>query len=414
MTTDASDRPWNVRTLDDSDWEAFVALASHAFGQTEPAAAVEAERRLMEPGRSIGAHEGKRLVGIATAYSLSLTVPGGVVPAAGISWVGVLPTHRRRGALSALMDHQLAAVHDAGREPVAVLWASEPPIYGRYDYGPASRKLSLEVPRSASALGPDAPHDPALRLRIVDADDWLITAPVHDRVAATRPGMFARDDRWWAGATHDDPELRDGRSALRCVVAEDDQGARGYARYATKQRFDEGFGQGLVTVREVIAADAAALAGLYRYLFDLDLMDRTELRNLPVDDPLLLWLNNIRRTRPVLGDALYVRLVDLPAALTSRTYALPLDVVLAVSDPRCPWNDGTWRLTSGPDGATCRLSKDEPDLHLGVRELGAAYLGGTSLAELAAAGLVTGNTATVQAVSRAFLSTPAPWCPVIF
>jgi predicted acetyltransferase len=243
----SSDRPtWPVRTLGEADRLAFIELDSHAFGSTPPPEVLEPERETHEPGRDIGAEDGDQLVGIASAYSFDLTVPGRTVPAAAVSWVGVLPTHRRRGVLRALMDHQLGSVHEAGREPIAVLWASEPPIYGRYGYGLASRHWSLTVPRSPTALVPDAPQDADLRLRLVPPGDWKLTAGVYDTVAARRPGMFARDERWWRRAVIDLPVMRDGKSELRCVVAEDVTEVRGYARYTTAHSFGADFGQGKV------------------------------------------------------------------------------------------------------------------------------------------------------------------------
>jgi predicted acetyltransferase len=405
---------WPVRTLGDDDWRAFLDVDANAFGMTATPELEEAAREIQEPGRDIGAYDEDVLVGIAGTYSLELTVPGGTVPAAGVSWVGVLPTHRRRGVLGALMDFQLGSVHDAGREPIAVLWASEPQIYGRFGYGLASRHWSMTVPRSATALSPDTPADPELRLRLVPAGDWKATAGVYDEIRMQRPGMLGRDDRWWARAVLDLPDLRQGGSALRCVVAEDAHGVRGYARYSTKQNFDENFGSGRVNVREVLAVDPAALATLYRYLFDLDLMGTTSLWNVPVDDPLLHWLENPRRAKPEDGDALYVRLVDLPAALSARSYSSDVDVVLDVEDRRCPWNEGRWRLTGGTGGGTCTRTDDAADLTLGARDLGAAYLGGTSLRELAGAGRVTGTPDKLQATSHAFGSDLAPWCPVVF
>jgi predicted acetyltransferase len=405
---------WPVRTLGDDDWRAFLDVDANAFGMTPPPELDESARETHEPDRNIGAYDGDVLVGIATAYSFTLTVPGGTVPAAGVSWVGVLPTHRRRGVLSALMDTQLGSLHDTGREPVAVLWASEPQIYGRYGYGLASRHWSLTVGRSATALSPDAPTDPALRLRLVPAEDWKVTAGVYDEVTARRPGMFARDERWWLRAVRDLPSMRHGSSALRCVVAEDGDGVRGFARYSTKQSFDDDFGNGKVDVREVLAVDPAALAALYRYLFDLDLMGRTSLWNVPVDDPVMHWLQNPRQAKPESGDALWVRLVDLSAALTARTYSSDVDVVLEVDDQRCPWNAGRWRLAGGPGGATCTRTDDPADLTVAARDLGAAYLGGTSLAELAAAGRVSGPENLLRATSQAFSTDPAPWCPVVF
>lgn len=407
---------WPVRALSDDDWEAFAALDSHAFAFTMPDDGLAAEREMQRGMRLIGAYDGATLAGIASAYDYDLSVPGGSSPAAGVSWVGVLPTHRRRGVLKALMTHQLKAVHDEGREALAILWASEPPIYGRFGYGLASRALSLTVPRDPQALHRAAPTDPALRLRLVDAADWKLTAGVYADVATQRPGMPARDDKWWGHAVQDLPSMRDGRSALRCVVVEDDAGVRGYARYRTKDVFSEGPGSGKVMVREVMAVDTAAQASLYRYLFDLDLMGTTQLWNVPVDDPLMHWLQNPRLAKPELGDALYVRLVDLDRALSARTYATPVDVVLEVADDVCPWNAGRWRLTGGPgQAATCERTDDAADLALGVIDLGAVYLGGTSLTDLAVAGRVTElRPGTLAPTTAAFAHTPAPWCPAVF
>ncbi|MCY7373027.1 MAG: GNAT family N-acetyltransferase [Spirochaetaceae bacterium] len=406
---------WPVRPLTDDDWDEFVALDSHAFGSTMPEEAITADRALHRGARSIGVHDGTTLAGIATAYSYDISVPGGSSPAAAITWVGVLPTHRRQGVLRALMTSQLRSVHEAGREPLAILWASEPQIYGRFGYGLATRGLSMTVPRDPRALLTTVVSDPSLRLRLVDAADWKITAGVYDAVASVRPGMPARDELWWGQAVQDIPGMREGRSELRCVVAEDDGGVRAYARYRTKQSFDDGFGSGVVSVREVMGVDPAALASLYRYLFDLDLMGSTELWHRPVDDPLMSWLQNTRRAKPILGDALYVRLVDLDRALRGRSYATAVDAVLEVSDEICPWNAGRWRLTGGPDGSTCERTEDPADIALAVVDLGAVYLGGTTLTELALAGRVEERQpGSVAAAATAFAHSPAPWCPAVF
>jgi predicted acetyltransferase len=404
-----------VRPIGDDDWTSFFQIDSVAFGTTMPDGAIDREREFFEPGRSIGAFDGSDPVGIATAYSFDLSVPGGVLPAAGVSWVGVLPTHRRRGVLRSLMTHQLHDVHEKGREPLAILWASEPPIYGRYGYGLATRAYALEVLRSPRALRADAPHDPSLRLRLVPADDWKATAEVYAHAAAQRPGMLARDERWWRRAVRDIADMRDGRSELRCVLAEDDSGVRGYARYSTKPDWTPGRPLGTVHVREVAASDPAASAAIYRFLFDQDLMGKVDVWNMAVDDPLLLWLDNIRAASPRWLDALYVRLVDLPAALRGRTYTVPVDVVLDVTDELCPWNAGRWHLVGDEDAATCEPTDRAADLSMSVTELGAAYLGGTLLADLALAGRVIEHTSGALATSSAaFHSSPAPWCPVVF
>ena len=406
-----------VRVLTDEDWPAILEVDSNAFGNTFQPEVLDSERVLQEPGRALGAFDGLTLVGLTSAFSFNLTVPGAVVPAAGVTWVGVLPTHRRRGVLRALMTAQLYDVHERGREAVAILWASEPVIYGRFGYGLASRAYSMKVPRSAHALRSDSPNDPALRLRLVPADDWTLTADVYATAAAARPGMIGRDERWHRRAASDFPSLREGRSALRCVVAEDDSGPRGYARYNTKPDWSTPIPSGTVNVREVIAVDGAALAALYRYLFDLDLMGVAELWNVPVDSPLLHWLDNTRATKPIWQDALYVRLVDVGTALAQRTYSAPVDVVLEVTDEICPWNHGRWRLVGGRDSARCKRSEDDPDLTLSITDLGGTYLGGTALGELATAGRMqvrAGSAELLSSVSAAFSTSPAPWCPFIF
>jgi predicted acetyltransferase len=410
--------PWTVRPVAEEEWAAFRDVDAHAFGVAMEPELEESERLLHRGARDIGAYDAGELVGIATAYSFRLGVPGAVLPAAGVSWVGVLPTHRRRGVLRALMTNQLEAVHDEGTEPLAILWASEPEIYGRFGYGLASRAFSMTVPRSATALHASAPADPGLRLRLADPAAWKDLAPVYDALAATRPGLPLRDDAWWQRTVRDFASMRGGRSPLRCVLAEDGDGLRGYALYATKQFWDENFGKGEVSVREVMAVDPAARAALYRYLFDLDLMGSAQLSHVAVDDPLLHWLRNTRHAKPVLEDCLYVRVVDLPRALTGRSYATDVDVVLDVSDRTCPWNAGTWRLTAtgGPTpDARCEQTDDEADISLDVVHLGAAYLGGTALTELAlAGGPVEHRPGALTEVTAAFAHFPAPWTPWVF
>jgi predicted acetyltransferase len=409
-----------VRTLREDDWPQVLEVDGHAFGHVIEPDLADLERVVAEPDRMVGAFDGDTLCGVAAAFSFDLAIPGAVVPAAGVSWVGVLPVYRRKGVLRGLMRHQLYDVRDRGREAIAILWASEPQIYGRFGYGLASRAYSVSVPRNAHALRPDAPQDPGLRLRLVAGDDWKVTAEAYDQVARSRPGLLARDARWHSNSVIDLPSRREGKSPLRCVVVEDAAGVRGYARYSTKPDWSTGQAAGTVHVREVIAVDGEALAALYAYLFDLDLMARTDLWNVPVDDPLLHWLTNIRAAAPRLQDALYVRILDVAGALAQRAYSTAIDTVIEVSDELCPWNAGRWRLTGGPYGARCEPVSDREgggaaDVSLAVADLGAAYLGGTTLHELCLAGRAKeGRPGALAAASAAFSWSPAPWCPVVF
>jgi predicted acetyltransferase len=232
--------------------------------------------------------------------------------------------------------------------------------------------------------------------------------------APARPGMLARDERWWNRSTDDPPAARGG-GKLYCVLAESAGQPRGYALYAPRSKWEGSGPAGTVNLREVLAADQAAYAELWRFLLDIDLMADVDYWNLPVDDPLLWWLADARRAEPTLGDAMYLRPVDVAAALSARRYTTDVDVVLSVTDHTCPWNTGRWRLTGGPATASCTKTTDAADLAIDARALGSAYLGGVTLQTLGAAGrvdeLVPGALAYA---SRAFAHEPAPWCQFIF
>lgn len=418
--------PYPIRPIAAGEFAAFRRVHHHAFN-TGPLTGAQAERRVrqFEPGRSLAAVDaalpaGEDLVGTTGVYSLRMTVPGAVLPVAGVSAVAVLPTHRRRGVLRSLMHRQVADIAARGEEPVAALWAAEAPIYGRYGYGRAASIAYFEFRRGEGALDGRAPADPALTLRL--AAPGAVTAElagVYDAVRARQPGFFARDEDWWGRALHDMSQERPEASPLRCLLAEDGSGVRGYAVYVAKDRWDDATGlpDGSLLIRELIAADPAAGAALWQNLLDRDLITSVTAELRPADDPVLHQLLDQRRARVQAGDGIWVRIIDLPAALGRRAYAVPVDAVLEVTDPLLAGNAGRWRLRTagqGP-GATCERTGQPADVALDIRDLGAAYLGGTRLGALAAAGLVRElRPGALGRLSAAMTWDPAPWCPQIF
>lgn len=405
-----------IRPAEPDEFGALARVVEYAFGEPPDEESAQHERELLEFDRTLAAFDGDTIVACAAAYSLDMTVPGGAVPAAGVTWVGVLPTHRRRGLLTALMRRQLDDVRARGTEPIAALWASESAIYGRFGYGVASLAVSLTVPRSSNQLRPGVDRDDGLCLRIVEpADAIALVLPVYEHDRARRPGMFALSQKLQELRNFVPERAREGASPLRVVLAEDDHGVRAYARYLTKATWSPGGPTATVIVRELHGRDPAALAAVWAYLLDIDLSAQTETRLRPPDEPLLGMLVDFRRAQPTLSDALYVRIMDVGAALAARTYATPVDVVVEVRDGFCPWNVGRWRLVGDATGARCERTEDTADIGLDVRELGATYLGGTSLQGLADAGLVTERSAgAVRELSAALRHEPAPWCPIVF
>jgi predicted acetyltransferase len=414
-----------LRPLTEDELPGLLGVHGHAFHTGPPSAASLARLHArLELDRTLGAFDGGTMVGGAGAYSFRMRVPGALAAVAGVTMVGVLPTYRRRGILSSLMWQQLADLHDHG-EAVAALFASEAGIYQRYGYGRASWHASYDVRGGEGALAPGAPTDGALRLRITDPEPARAElAKVYEAVLAERPGLYARNDAWWDRLLTDEPEDRAGASPLRCVIAEDPAGPRGYALFSGYSRWDEAtfLPDSSVSIREVMTADPAATAAIWADLLSRDLATEFRAPLRPVDDPLLHLLADPRRLRPTVADGLWVRLVDVPAALGQRRYACPVDAVIEVTDGRCGWNQGRWRLTAGGPGgwpagfaATCGPTSAAADVALPVSTLGAAYLGGTRLGPLAAAGQATElRPGALAALSAAMSWDPAPWCPQIF
>ncbi|GID97255.1 GNAT family N-acetyltransferase [Amorphoplanes digitatis] len=379
-----------IRTGDADDWAEVSDLLGHVFHETIDQQARDAEASVVEAERTLVADDAGAVVGHAAAYSRELTVPGAIVPAAHVSLVGVAPTHRRRGLLTRLMHRQLGDIAAAGREPIAVLWASESKIYPRFGYGPAAQRLRLEIPtrevRPPAALVPGS----GSRLRMVAPADAIAEfAKIYEQLRPERTGWSSRDDRWWRYVLADIESQRDGSTALHGVVHDTPQGPTGYALWRTKSRWDRLGPDCEVQIREVVAADPATYAALWNFLLKTDLARSATMHFAAVDEPLQYLVDEPRRLGSTLVDGLWIRVVDLPKALAARAYAAPVDVVLDVTDPLLTANTGRWRLRADPDGvATCTPTDDTADLACTILELGSAYLGATSLAALGAAGTV--------------------------
>lgn len=407
-----------IRPIDEPELPVFAQVLHVAFNTAWPLdATLELDRVVFEAERSLAAFDGGQPVGTASAYSFRLTVPGGAVDAAGVTAVAVLPSHRRRGIMSALMARQLADVA-AGHEPVAVLLASESAIYARFGYGTATHDLSFLIKRGEGGLRVPRTAGPAPRLHLAEPKDAVKDLKaVYDSVLASRPGMITRNDAWWDRVLADKEFARHGYTPMRCVIAADDAGPRGYALYSAKPDWDSShIPVGKLRVRELHGVDPAACAALWADLLSRDLIGEVRADQRPVDDPLLHQLADTRRARATLTDCLWLRLVDLPAALRSRRYACPVDLVIEVTDDLLPANAGRWRLAAGgladDAGPRCERSTADPDLTLDVSALGAAYLGGTRLGGLASAGLISEHRpGTVSALSAAMWWDPAPWAP---
>jgi predicted acetyltransferase len=380
------------------------------FGNEPDPEKTERFSRVLPIDRMHAAWEDGQIVGGAGGFPFTMSVPGGMLPCGGTTVVGVAPTHRRRGVLRAMMRAHLDDVHERG-EPIAALWASEETIYGRFGYGPAAYAGEVNIPKEYVDF--IAPREPSGTMRIVEKDEALETfPPLWEGLARERPGMFMRSRDWWElRALRDPPERRGGAGPKRFVLLEVDGAPAGYAIYRHQMDWEDGVSSGKVLVIEAIAAEASALAELWRYLLDIDWVAAISSWLLPPDHPLFFVLAQTRRMRYRLGDGLWVRPIDVGAALSGRTYPEDGEVVFDVRDSFCPWNEGRWKLAGG---AAERTNADA-DLALDVSTLGAAYLGGIRFAQLAQGGHVEElKPGAVERADGIFRHGLHPWCPEIF
>jgi len=404
---------FRVRTVRDLDeYAAALAPIGHYFGWVPTREEADRFTTLLPLERLHAVFDDGKIVAGAGVFPFGLTVPGGQLGCAGVTVVGVLPSHRRRGLLRRMMDAQLRDVHDRG-EPIAALWASEETIYGRFGYGLAALSLHVDAERHKVGVRAELPRGGAIRL--VSEDEALAAFPrVYDRVARTRPGMIVRSRNWWTTRRLDDrPEARRGAGPLVHALLERDGRPVGYALYRLLQEGNTPeTWRKTIRVLEALGVDDAATWEVWRFLLEIDWTDRVAAYQLPVDHPLPLLVDRVNELGLTVWDALWLRIVDVPAALTGRTYAGSAPVTVeVVSDPHFPDNVGTWTIADGEVGRARRRA----DVRLPVESLGSAFLGGIPFAQLARTGrAVEGSRGGIARADAAFRASLAPWCPEFF
>ena len=400
---------FDVRPCTDQDeyGRAINAIGMY-FGAPASDELLERFARNLPHERMHAAFEGDEIVGGAGAFPFELSVPGGSLPCAGVTAVGVHPTHRRRGVLRAMMDAQLRDVHERG-EPLAALWASEETIYGRFGYGLGSWAGELKIQHEWDAFA--QPLEPAGTTRFVTPEEAReLLPPVYDAVRLERPGMMSRSGTWWEARQLHLPE-EEARSPKRFVVLEVDGEVTAYGIYRTHFGFEGGLPATRLVVSEAFGTTPEATAAIWRFLLDVDWAAVVEVPYAPPDHPLFLLLALPRRARYRMHDCLWLRLADVGVALGGRAYGEGGPLVLEVRDAVCEWNDGRWRL----EGGECARTDEEPDLALDVSTLGSAYLGAVSFTQLRDALRVEERREGALARADAlFAWRPLPWCPEIF
>jgi predicted acetyltransferase len=399
------DAPLEIRAIGEDEFAEFVRVEGVAFGHIVQEADREAERTTIELDRTVAAFEGDDIVGTAAAYSFDLTLPGGgTIPVAGVTAVGVLPTHRRQGVLRAMMVRQLDDVAARG-EPCAILNASEGAIYRRFGYGVASEFQTLEIDARRVRFA-EAP--PRARLRLLTQEEGRKVLPgIYEQHRLRHPGWVSRNEAWW-GAILGEHQQWKGGGKLFVVIAEG-----GYVIYALQM--DGDFAGKRLVVRELVGDDDVS-ASLWQYCFDVDLVKVVEVVGRPLDDPLRWRLADPRQVRVKRQqDYLWVRVLDVAAALSARSYAHDAELVLEVTDELRPEVAGRYRLAVTGGRADVERTDDATDLRLDAAALGSLYLSGVAPSLLARAGHVEERTGgALERADQLFRWPVQPECTTFF
>jgi predicted acetyltransferase len=387
-----------VRVGTAEDYDAVSAVFGGAM-MFDPSDGDELSRRMFEPERTLVATDGGEVVGTTRALTRDLSVPGAVVPAAHVTGVGVRATHRRRGVMSELIGRQLREVP----EPIAVLWASEPGIYGRFGYGAAAWGMSCEI--DLHRVGPAVVRTRSGELGELTADEaYKELPPLLRSLQERRPGVSGRSELGWQRHLEDKKDERDGRTARQILVHRAETGAvDGYALWRGRMNWEPVGPANEVLVEELVAPEPTAYKALWSHLLTMDLAATLRYGYAALDEPLLQLVTNPTALNRRLGESLWLRVTDVARALEQRRYAAAVDLVIDVTDELIPANAGRYRLTADGTTARCARTEDPADLTVPIGELGAAYLGGRQLAEFATTGRVVEHTpGALTSASTAF------------
>jgi len=400
-----------IRPIRDQEVEEFAFVGAYAFNSSRaPEALQEAAafaRATYPLDWSLAAFVDGRMAAGLRVLPFAMRINGGAVAMGGVTAVACLPEHRRRGHVGALLRRSLADMRERG-QVLCGLYTPHYPLYRRYGWEVASTAVRYSfAPKDVQVARPPREE----RCRRVTVDEWPALHALYEEYTRGRNGPLVRVEVWWREAV-----FRARREPQDAALWEGIGGeGLGYVVYRTR-RFevpDRPFPQSVLRVRELIALDSDAYAGLLSYLLRHDLHERIEWYASP-EEPLLSVLTDPWRVRMEAWPALMLRLVDVPRALEARPcleQAQGRRLVLAVHDRTAPWNEGVWRLEAGDGRLFVQAASEQPDLTLDVRTLAALYNGYLAPAEAARAGLLeVGRRSALAEAAAIFSVSYAPFC----
>lgn len=398
---------FELRSIRDDEVRRFRELLGISFGGDSKPEHDDRFRRIHGIERTVAAFDGDTMVATLGDFAMQMTVPGGAqLSTGGTTMVTVLPTHTRRGILRSMIRQHLDNAVERG-DPTAALWASEPAIYGRFGFGLATEMHDVRL--DARHLHGLAVTDDIDFEMVPPADVAEVVAPYWHQAAQERAGFIDRDEERWDDIANEPDWQRGGATSMKHVVARRGGEIVGYVAYRQKEKWTNGVPEGLVLVLALVASDADAQLGLWRYLTTIDLFPIVEYPFCATDDLLPYAEGESRAIRRFRTDAMYVRLLDVATALASRTYEQDGELVIEVADSM-GYTGGRYSMVVADGQAEVSETDAVADISLDVRELGALYLGRSCCNTYAQLGLISGEAAALRLLGQMFVTAQAPWC----
>lgn len=399
-------------SADSDDFVPFLRAVSRGFLGEEPSDdEIETARGALRERRLIGVYDRAAAapdspVGTIDSWSAELTVsPGRTLPLWSISAVTVAPTHRRRGVARALLTGELRSAADAGFA-VAGLTVTEATIYGRWGFSPAAWASDVEIDTTRLRYtGPTVPG----RYDFVEREAVPARLrAIHDRIRLRHPGSVPGWETRWRGLAGLNPGDKEARSVRAVVYSGTDGTETGILVYTLHEDAAGDYSAHELRIRALFADGAEAEAALWRFAIEHDLVRKVSASLQPAVPPVQWMVDDRRAVRATLTDHHWLRVLDVPRALSARSYTAPLDTSIRVDDP-LGFADGTWSIRIDAAGAAEVEPVDgDAEVRVSVNALGSLLLGGVRSTELAAAGLVHGDPATLAAVDAAFAPAATP------
>ncbi len=403
----------DVRPITRDEFPVAIGVFNRAMGFPPASESyLETWTPAFHPERSLCAFEGEQLVGNVYSYLFELTLPGNTqLDVAGVTAVGVLPTHKRRGIITELKTRQLRDAKQRG-EAAAILIASESVIYGRFGYGVSSYVVDVELETRFGAYRSGV-ADPGGRVVFVDeAAADKIFPDVHDRWRKQQPGAIPRTDEWWQGVRND----RKPGAHAHVVYESDDGEVEGYLRYEVRPKWDAGLASHSVAEHDFVTMTPRARQALWRHVLDVDLVRAVHMGGQPVDDPIRWWLANPRAMKVTrYGDFFWTRILDVTRCIEARRYSFDTELVIEIDDAIFPENSGRYAVAIDGGSASCSRTDKAADLSMPVASLGSLFLGGVTASNLARGGQIRElSDGALARCDAAFSSNVQPWSATWF